>query len=57
MGLKKDEIEVKIFEYQDKINLYQRLLKKGSHSPSQLRNAVVDYKLEIQKLKKLLEVY
>lgn len=56
MLFKKDEIEVKIFEYQDKINFYQRLLKKGNSNPSQLRNAVVDYKLEIQKLKRLLEV-
>lgn len=53
--LNKNEIEVKIFEYRDKIKLYERLLRKGSRSPSQLRNAVVDYKLEVQKLEKLME--
>lgn len=56
MGLNKNDIEVRIFEYQDKIKLYQSLLKKGSHSPSQLRNAIVDYKKEILNLKKLMEV-
>lgn len=54
--LKKYEIEVKIFEYKEKINKYQMLLKKGHSNPSELRNAVVDYKLEIKKLEKLLEV-
>ena len=54
--MKKDEIEVKIFEYQDKINHYQRLLRKGHSRPSELRNAVIDYKVEIKKLEKILEV-
>jgi len=52
----KNEIEVRIFEYEEKIDLYQRLLRRGHKSPSQLRNAVIDYKIEIQNLKKLLEV-
>jgi hypothetical protein len=52
----KSEIEVKIFEYQEKINLYKRLLRKGHSNPSELRNAVIDYRVEIQKLEKLMEV-
>ena len=54
--INKDEIEVRIFEYQDKINLYQRLLRKGHKEPSKLRNAIVDYKVEVQNLRKLMEV-
>jgi hypothetical protein len=56
MLLKKSEIEVKIFEYKDKIKFYNQLLRKGHHNPSELRNAVIDYRVEIKKLEKLLEV-
>lgn len=54
--MKKSEIEVKIFEYKDKIKSYQFLLRKGHSNPSELRNAVIDYKVEIKKLEKILEV-
>jgi hypothetical protein len=54
--MKKSEIQVKIFEYQEKISKYQSLLRRGHSNPSELRNAVIDYRIEIKKLEKLLEV-
>jgi hypothetical protein len=56
MEFSKSEIEVKILEYQDKIKKYNYLLRKGHSNPSELRNAVIDYRVEIQKLEKLMEV-
>lgn len=56
MVFKKSDIQGKISEYQKKIIQCNALLKKGNNNPSELRNNVVDYKLEIKKLEKLLEV-
>jgi hypothetical protein len=54
--VKKEEIQVKIFEYQEKISKYKWLLKKGVNNPSELRNAVIDYRIEMSRLQKQLEV-
>lgn len=58
MIMGKDEIEVIIFEYQDRIRKYQSLLKRNNnnYSPSQLRNAILDYKIQIVRLEKQMEV-
>jgi hypothetical protein len=53
MLFSKEEIQVKIFEYEEKIKYFKHLLKKGSHKPSELRNAIIDYKVEIANLKKM----
>lgn len=58
MSFGKDEIEVIIFEYQDKIEKYQSMLRKGISycNPSEIRNAIVDYKIQITRLEKQMEV-
>lgn len=56
MVLKKSDIEGKISNYRKKIFDCQSQLRKGYSNPSELRNAVIDYKLEIKNLEKLLEV-
>lgn len=54
----KDEIEVIIFEYQDEIEKYQSLLMKGILfcNPTEIKNAIIDYKITITRLKKQMEV-
>lgn len=56
MVFSKSEIEVKIFEYQDKIKKYNYLLKKGHPNPSELRNAVINYRVEIKNLERMMQV-
>ena len=58
MNFSKDEIEVIIFELKDKIEKYQSMLRKGIrfHNPTELRNAIIDYKIQIVGLQKQMEV-
>jgi hypothetical protein len=56
MNINRKEIESKISFYESRISHCKILLRKGSLNPSKLRNDVIDYKIQIKNLEKLMEV-
>jgi flagellar biosynthesis chaperone FliJ len=56
MIINKKDIQMKISFYEKRISHCKIQLRKGSSNPSKLRNDVIDYKVQIKNLEKLMEV-